>query len=75
VQTFQAFHGESHHRIPWRMVSHRVTSLEKQWASLRGSPHRVIEITPWKERVWGVGLFIEGGLPETVGDGGALKFG
>ena len=57
------------------MVSHLVTSLEKQWASLRGSPHRVIEITPWKERVWGVGLFTEGGLLATAGDGGALEFG
>ena len=36
------------------------------------------EITPWKERVWGISLFTEGGGEGCicdVGDGVALAFG
>jgi len=38
---------------------------------------RAIEITPWKEEVWGVSLFTEGGGEESVrvGNRNTLAFG
>jgi hypothetical protein len=76
VYKFQEFHDEPCLSfVSQYYFGHLGTSPEKEREPSDIRPiliwvASVLEITPWKERVWGVGLFSKGGGEESTCDGG-----